>query len=106
MSTERWWLIVGWLLPTGAARLHAHISPAAATMLSRRSRTGSATTLNAAASSSASASPSGAPSTGPQQLVIALTSIGTSGCAAGCHIDNRRYEDYTSTIIDSTSIDA
>ena len=70
-----WWLIVGWLLPIGTTRSHEQISPAAAMRESRRSRTGSAMTLNAAASSVAASSSSGVARTGPQQFVIAFTSM-------------------------------
>ena len=54
----RWWLTVGWLLPTGSSRsqLHAVPSGAAAISDSSRSRTGSARALNAPASSAAAGS--------------------------------------------------
>src|SRR5829696_1419871 len=90
-STVRWWLTVGWLLPTGSSRwqLQAEPSGAAAIRDSSWSRTGSARALKAAASSVASCSSSGPASSGEQQASIVRTSTGTPLAV----IDDHRYID-------------
>src|SRR5262245_33957017 len=65
-----WWLTVGWDLPRGAWRSQLQTSSAAATRLSRRSRTGSERAANIRARSPASASPSGASRTDGQQATV------------------------------------
>src|SRR5215212_8976021 len=66
----RWWDTVGCERPSGSTSSHTHASPAGAdaTRLSSRSRTGSARTANAPASSAALSSVSGVDRTAGQQL--------------------------------------
>src|ERR1700704_5243025 len=59
-----WWLIVGCDFPSGSSRSHEHTSPPAATRLSSRRRTGSASAANSRASSVASSSAIGAAESG------------------------------------------
>lgn len=77
MSSDRWWLIVGWLRPTGSVRSHAQASSVVAIIDSNRSRTGSASSLNAVASSSASDSDSTASPMALQQTSITFRLFAT-----------------------------
>src|SRR5215212_3652766 len=90
-STVRWWLTVGWLLPTGSSRLQLQADPSGAAATSDRSwsRTGSASTLNAAASSVACCSSSGPANSGEQHASMVCTSTNDSLAI----IDRYRYID-------------